>query len=423
MGSASGWTRVRVERGIYLLPNGKYYVAARRGGKLWSRTIGPDLALARSAREALIGSIEAGLEPASPRLRFGVVAGWWLARFAGLVAAGERHPRTLEGHRYHLERHLLPALATRRLSALTVDDVAAVLGDLRANGCSAKTTAGALATLHSIIRYARRHDWIVRDPVELLEPHERPRPLRRRARVLGREEVERLLAACTPREHLMVATALYTGLRISELLGLIWDDVDLARGAIHVQAQLSRAHRGAPPRRVRTKTEASVRDVPLVAQLADLLAQHRRRAPFAAGSDWVFATAKGTPHGERNVTRRGLQRAARLAGLDDGSGPALRYHDLRHTFASHLILDLGLDVVQTSRMLGHASPTMTLNVYAHLFEEARHMREIRARMSASPFARLLEPVRSTTPCGTDRTPARGGRRAALTQRRSSVLVR
>jgi integrase len=69
-------------------------------------------------------------------------------------------------------------------------------------------------------------------------------------------------------------------------------------------------------------------------------------------------------------------------------------HDLRHSFASHLILDLGLDVAQTSRILGHASPTITLSVYTRLFEEARHMREIRARMAASPFARLLDPMKS-----------------------------
>jgi integrase len=68
-----------------------------------------------------------------------------------------------------------------------------------------------------------------------------------------------------------VATVLYTGLRISELLGLVWDDVDFAAGVIHVRAQLSRAHRGAPGQRVAPKTPASVRDVPLVAQLARLL--------------------------------------------------------------------------------------------------------------------------------------------------------
>jgi integrase len=114
----------------------------------------------------------------------------------------------------------------------------------------------------------------------------------------------------------------------------------------------------------------------------------------------VFVTANGTPHGHRNVTRRGLQRAARIAGIDNGSGPALRYHDLRHTFASHLILDLGLDVAQASRMLGYASPTITLNVYTHLFDDARHAREIRARVAASPFAELLNAATSNPPTGT-----------------------
>ncbi len=114
-----------------------------------------------------------------------------------------------------------------------------------------------------------------------------------------------------------------------------------------------------------------------------------RRRPFSAGSDWVFATGRGTPLGHRNVERRALSRAARIAGLDDGDWPPLRFHDLRHTFASHLILDLGLDVVQVSRILGHARVTITLDVYAHRFEEARHAAEIRQRMAASPFAQLL----------------------------------
>ena len=176
MGSRSSWRRVWVERGIYLLPNGKYAVLCRRAGRQWYRTVGCDVALARAARETLIADAEAGVAPASPRVRFATVADWWLARFEAKVAAGERHSRTLESHRYHLDHHLLPALASRRLSALTVDDVAALLGELRAKGCSAKTAAGALATLHSIVRYARRHGWIALDPVDQLEADERPRP-------------------------------------------------------------------------------------------------------------------------------------------------------------------------------------------------------------------------------------------------------
>jgi len=69
---------------------------------------------------------------------------------------------------------------------------------------------------------------------------------------------------------------------------------------------------------------------------------------------------------------------------------SLRFHDLRHTFASHLILDLGLDVAQVSRLLGHATPSITLNVYTHLFDRARHHEDIRSRMESSAFGRLLD---------------------------------
>jgi integrase len=394
MGARTSWRRVRVERGIYLLPNRKYAVCCRRAGRLWYRTVGPDLGAARSQRQALVAAAEAGVAPAAPRLRFDTVAGWWLERFAAKVAAGERHPRTLEAHRYQLDRHLLPALGPRRIASITVDDVAELLDRLRGKGCSPKTSASAVATLQSVMRFARRRGWIVADPVERLEHDERPRPERRRQRVLGRPEIERLLALCSPRDRLMVATVLYTGLRISEMLGLVWDDVDFAAGVIHVRAQLSRAHRAAPARRVPPKTAASVRDIPLVVQLARLLAAHRQASPFPRKADWVFATSRGTPYGHRNVSRRVLARAAQRAGLNDASWPPLRFHDLRHTFGSHLIVDVGLDVAQVSRILGHARITITLDTYTHLFEDARHAHDIRTRMATSAYAGLLERNRS-----------------------------
>jgi hypothetical protein len=79
----------------------------------------------------------------------------------------------------------------------------------------------------------------------------------------------------------------------------------------------------------------------------------------AAPFDYVFTTSNGTPLGHRNVESRALQRAAAAAGI----APAPRFHDLRHTFASHLIVDLRLDVAQVSRILGHASVTTTLNIW------------------------------------------------------------
>ena len=157
-----------------------------------------------------------------------------------------------------------------------------------------------------------------------------------------------------------------------------------------MSARTYRARVPAPGRRVAPKTPSAARDIPLAPQLATVLREHRSASPHRAGGDWVFATRNGTPLSQRNVQQSALTRAARVAGLDDHAG-CLRFHDLRHTFASHLIIDLHLDVVQVSRILGHASVSTTLDVYAHLFDEARHAADIRARMAGSAFAGLLSP--------------------------------
>jgi integrase-like protein len=84
------------------------------------------------------------------------------------------------------------------------------------------------------------------------------------------------------------------------------------------------------------------------------------RSP-AKEQDFVFSTEVGTPFYYRNVSVRGLDKAADRAGLNAGGKPRLSMHDLRHTFASHLILDLKLDVAQVSRQLGHFRPSITLD--------------------------------------------------------------
>jgi integrase len=379
--------RVPVERGVYRQPNGKYAVCFMLDGRPRFRIVDRDLDDARGARARLVIAAQAGLVPACPRLTFATVSARWLERFETMVAVGERRERTLESHRYHLDHHLLPALGRRRMSAISVDDIASLIGSLAAQDRAPRTIAGALATLGSILRYALRRGYITENPMLRLEAGERPRPDARPQRALGQDEIARLLAAVAPRYQLLIVTALYTGMRISELLALTWADIDLEAGVIHVHAQLSRAHRGVPARRVAPKTAAAVRDIPLVPQLGGLLREQRSATPFGEPSDYLFVTAERTPLGHRNVEGCALQRAAAVAGI----APAPRFHDLRHTFASHLIVDLGLDVAQVSRILGHASVATTLNIYTHLFDDARHATEIRTRMAASPFARLLEP--------------------------------
>src|SRR4051812_22528971 len=178
-------------------------------------------------------------------------------------------------------------------------------------------------------------------------------------------------------------------MRLNELLGLTWADADFEQGLIHVRHQLSRPRVDSPARRVQLKTRAAARDIPLLPQLATLLRNHKIATPHSQPSDYVFATTRGTPNGYRNIERRGLGHAADTANLNTPDQPRLRLHDLRHTFASHLIIDLKLDIAHVSHILGHARPSITLDTYTHLFNHANHTHNIRTQMANSTFAALL----------------------------------
>lgn len=282
-----------------------------------------------------------------------------------------------------------PALGHKRLQAITTDDIADLIATLRGKGLAAKTINGSLVPLGRILKHALRRGHITTNPLDRLEQHERPRNARREQRVLNHDEISRLLDASLPRYRTFLATAIYTGMRLSELLGLTWADIDLDQQLIHVRYQLSRARHDRPARRVPLKTRAATRDIPLPPQLAALLRRHKLASRYSAERDYVFASATGTPLQGRNVERRGLTQAADKAGLNPEGQPRLRVHDLRHTYASHLIIDLHLDIPQVSRILGHARPSITLDTYTHLYNHATHTQNIRDRLAASAFANLL----------------------------------
>ena len=128
----------------------------------------------------------------------------------------------------------------------------------------------------------------------------------------------------------------------------------------------------------------------LIPSLARILREHKARA-FAVGrakpEDFVFASSTGTPLHYRNVVRRGLDKAVEAAGLGADGRAKLRWHELRHTFASLLIAQ-GLNVVYVSRQLGHASPDTTLREYSHLFDQAEHGQRASAALEAS-FGAML----------------------------------
>ena len=103
-------------------------------------------------------------------------------------------------------------------------------------------------------------------------------------------------------------------------------------------------------------------------------------------------TRDGTALNYRNLAQRGLTKAADRAGLNRKGQPRLTLHDLRHTFGSHLVRQ-GADVVTVSRQMGHARPSITLDIYAHEFAAVQHRDSIEARLTDA-FGGIIEPTRS-----------------------------
>jgi integrase len=287
--------------------------------------------------------------------------GSWLESIAGLVS-----PATFENYSGQLERHVLPRLGGRRLDEIGVDDILILIGELRERGYAGWTVQSILKPLSRVFAHAQRGGLIAVNPISQLERRERPRVGRSDQRILNRDEIGRLLEAAAPRYRPLLATAILSGLRQGELLGLHWRDIDLTDQVIHVRSALDRQRRDKPP-----KTERAVRDVVLMPGLARVLETLRTQSMFKVAGDYVFTTQVGTPLHWANVSKRGLKPALKRAGIQP-----IRWHDLRHTFASVLIAG-GANVVFVSRQLGHSSTDITLRVYAHLFDSAEQAHRTR----------------------------------------------
>ena len=152
---------------------------------------------------------------------------------------------------------------------------------------------------------------------------------------------------------------LTTGLRRGELLGLKWSDIDLEKGDLRVQRQIGRIDGKIIEMPLKTKN--AYRTLPLSADAIDVLMQQRRKT---GNSEWVFPSPTGGPISPDSVLHM-LHRVLKRAGL-----PKVRFHDLRHTFAT-LALQNGVDIKTVSGMLGHFSAGFTLDTYAHVTTSAK----------------------------------------------------
>jgi integrase len=238
---------------------------------------------------------------------------------------------------------------------------------------------GALSTLSGCLRTAKRRGLIAANPVAELNRDERPAQTARDKRVLTEDEIARLLEVGES-FRTMIAVMIFSGLRIGEVLGLRWTDIDTDEGFIRVKSQLNLKRE-----LVQTKTASGRRDVVMAPQLAKLLLEHKMASRRKTAEDFVFPAPDGRGRDQRS-TSRGIERALKRAGLD---GQRLSAHAFRHTFASLLIVGLKLDPVAVAKQIGHSNPATTLRVYSHEFDKARHADDMRTAMSER-FGGLLE---------------------------------
>lgn len=389
-------TKVANHAGVYYrdTPQGRRYeidYVDETGRRRW-KTVEGSLRDADALRDEYRGRKRRGERVAPSKETLAEVAAAWLALQTHL------RPRTRSVYETNLRVHVLPRLGRRRIAEIDVEDVARLLSELRADGLAPWTIRGVLTSLGRVFSHAARRNMIAANPIARLERGERPKVERREMRVLDGDGIERLLDETRPNYRTLIATAIFTGLRQGELLGLTWGDLDLDGGLVRVRKQLDRSGKRVPP-----KTPQAAREVVLMPALVKMLREHKAEA-FALGragaGAFVFATEAGTPFYWRNVSKRGLEGAAERAGLiaskaermrakAEGTEAArLRFHDLRHSFASMLIAQ-GHDVVFVSRQLGHASPNITLGVYGHLFDGRVHADKARAGLEAA-YGTVLE---------------------------------
>ena len=274
--------------------------------------------------------------------------------------------RTYSSYAMNVKTHISPALGSIPLKKLTAADVQGFYSRKLESGLSARTVQYLHAILHRALEQAVKWGHIARNVTDAVD---RPRVARAAITTLSPDEARRfLVVAKDDRFSALYVLAISTGMRQGELLGLTWSNVNLDAGQIHVNQQLQYNRQDRRLELAETKSGKG-RNVALTALAIAALKQHRRMQlaeKLALADVWqnewdlVFTTQVGTPISAGNMLRRSFYPVLAKAEV-----PRLRFHDLRHTAAT-LLLIAGVHPRVVQEMLGHASIAITLDTYSHV---------------------------------------------------------
>jgi integrase len=332
------------------------------------------------AHHAIVGTtVRAGTHTAdSKSVTVAKAAELWLE---SCDAAGLERT-TVDAYRQHAALHIVPVLGALRLSQLTVPLIRGFEERLRKDGRSPAMVRKARRSLGSLLADAQERGLVGQNVVYSLRKNRRVRradgngKLKIGTDIPSLDEIRAVVAKLphipdAARWRPLLLTAIFSGLRASELRGLRWADVDLKRGELHVRQRADRYGTMGRP-----KSEAGERTVPLPPMVVAALREHRL-ASARNDRDLVFANGRGGIEHRNTIVERGFHPAQVVAGVVDDEGEA-KYpglHALRHFYASWCInrrvdggLELPLKVVQAR--LGHSTIQMTADTYGHLFPRA-----------------------------------------------------
>jgi integrase len=335
------------------------------------------------------------------RVRVNVRAGVHTSSKATVTGAGKHwiesckahglEASTVESYEQHLNDHILPYLGTVKLSQLTVPVVRNFMDRLRADGRSPAMVKRVVGDLGSILADAQERGDVAQNVVRSLSRRKKRREAERRQKgklkvgvhIPTPAEIKAIVAHLQGRWRPLLLTAIFAGLRASEIRGLRWEDADLKRAELHVRQRADKFKTIGKP-----KSAAGERSIPMPPLLVNALREWKLACPKSE-LGLAFPTGAGQVEYHSNIVTRGLAPVQVAANVVTKAGGA-KYtglHALRHFYASWCInrkedggLGLPLKVVQ--HRLGHSSIQMTADVYGHLFPSGDDGAELAAAQKA-----------------------------------------
>ncbi|MGA4497515.1 tyrosine-type recombinase/integrase [Bacillus bombysepticus] len=271
--------------------------------------------------------------------------------------------QTLNAYRWIVEKHIIPAIGDVGLTKLSPMIIQGLYNKLtKEKALSDENIQKVHMLINDSLKKAERWGLIARNPAALVD---RPKAVKKEITVWDVEEVRQFLkyAKKSGRYYIAFLLALTTGMRQGEILGLRWKDVDFENGCVRITQTLSSDGKDLLPY---TKTKSGSRTIDLPEETITALKKHwlfirgeREKNRSYKNLDLVVCTEFGTPTHKSNI-RRVFKSIIKKADI-----PKIRFHDMRHTHATLLLLQ-GVNPKIVSERLGHADVRITLDTYSHL---------------------------------------------------------